>query len=124
MKILLLLNAKNIFTQLNQVKLPSQLAYKIMKFCKSVDIEQEFYYQKKKEIIDTYAEKDAFGNVIVNNDNTVKILDGKLQEATDAMNELNNMEVDVPNIKFSLAELDGLKLSVADMYTLDSFIED
>lgn len=124
MNILLLLNAKRVFVQLSQVKLPAQFAYKIMKFCKSIEVEEEFYYKKKSELINIYAARDADGNLIVNNDDTVKILDGYLNEANAAMQELNNMEVEVPNIKFSLAELDGLHLSVADMYALDPFISE
>lgn len=121
MNIKSLMNVKSIFTQLSHVKLPSQCAYKIMKFCKSIEVEEEFYYQKKNEIIDMYAEKDANGNLIINDDR-VKIIEDKLQDANAAMQELNNMEVEAPNIKFSLAELDGLKLSVSDMYALDDFI--
>jgi hypothetical protein len=95
-----------------------------MKFYKSIEVEEKFYDDKKEELINIYSEKDANGQIIVNDDGTVKIIPDKMQEANIAMWELNNMEVEVPSIKFTLAELEEVKLSVADMYMLDAFIEE
>ena len=76
------------------------------------------------ELITTYAAKDSSGNPVVNDNGAVKIIQDKLKEAGVAMNELNNTEVDKPNIKFTLEELEELKLSIGDMYLLDEFIEE
>lgn len=46
------------------------------------------------------------------------------EEVGTVMKELNIVEVEVPNIKFTLDELDGLELSVEDMFALDAFIEE
>ena len=54
----------------------------------------------------------------------IRIVEDKIAEAEKAMRELNEIEVEVPNIKFTLDELDELKLSVADMFALDAFIEE
>ena len=54
----------------------------------------------------------------------IQIIDDKVGEANAALNELNNIDVEMPNIKFTLSELDELKLSVADMFVLDQFIEE
>jgi hypothetical protein len=124
MNIITLLDAAKIFVQFAQMKISSKLAYKIMKFQKSVEVEEDFYNKRRVEIINTYAEKDDAGNPIVNDDRTVKIIADKTQEAYRVMQELNNTEVDVPNVKFTLAELEGLELSVAEMYVLDAFIEE
>ena len=43
MNIITLINTANIFNQFAQIKISSKLAYKIMKFCKSVATEEEFY---------------------------------------------------------------------------------
>ena len=57
MNILTLLNAANIFNQFAQTKISSKLAYKIMKLCKAVSAEEEFYNNKRNEIINEYAVK-------------------------------------------------------------------
>ena len=124
MNITTLLNVKQIFEQVAQTKISSKLAYKIMKFYKNIEVEEKFYNDRRMEIINTYSEKDANGQPIISNEGIVNIIPEKIQEANMAMWELNNMEVEVPNIKFTLAELEEVKLSVADMYALDAFIEE
>ena len=124
MNILTFINAAKIFNQVAQTKISSKLAYKIMKLCKSAIEEEEFYNNKRSEIINEYAEKDENGQVVVSDDGMISIIQGKIDEAQAALVELGNIEVDVPNIKFTLAELEELKLSVADMFVLDVFIEE
>ena len=124
MNIRTLLDVKYIFVQIAQTKISSKLAYKIMKFYKSIEVEEKFYNSKKTEIINLYSEKDSTGYPVVDDNDNVVIIPDKIQEAHEAMNELNNINVEIPNIKFTLDELEELKLSVADMYILDAFIEE
>lgn len=124
MNILTLMNAAKVFNQVAQTKISSKLAYKIMKLCKSVAVEEEFYNEKRNEIIREYAVRDENGQIVVSDDGMIGIIPDKLKEAEVAMVDLNNIEVDMPNIRFTLAELEELKLSVADMFVLDAFIEE
>lgn len=124
MNILTFINATKIFNQVAQTKVSSKLAYKIMKLCKAAIAEEEFYNNKRNEIINEYAVRDEDGKISVSDDGMISIVKDKIQEAEMALKELNEIEVDVPNIKFTLDELDELKLSVADMFVLDAFIEE
>lgn len=124
MNIITLINTARIFNRFAQTKLSSKLAYKIMKFCKSAAMEEEFYETKRNEIINTYAIKDESGQVIVSDDGMISIMPDKMAEANAAMQELNGIEVEAPSIRFTIDELEGLELSVADMFALDAFIEE
>jgi hypothetical protein len=124
MNILTLMSAAKVFNQVAQTKISSKLAYKIMKLCKSVAVDEEFYNNKKNEIINEYAVRDENGQIVVSDDGMISIQEDKIADAQNALNNLNDIEVDEPNIKFTLAELDELKLSVADMFVLDAFIEE
>ena len=124
MNIITLINAAKIFEKFAQTKLSSKLAYKIMKFCKSVASEEEFYNTKRSEIINAYAIKDDNGQLAVDNNGMISIMPDKIDEANAALQELNSIEVEAPNIKFTLDELEGLELSVVDMFALDAFIEE
>lgn len=124
MNIITLINTAKIFSQFGQTKISSKLAYKIMKFCKSVAIEEEFYNTKRNEIIDTYAVRDESGKIVVSDDGMISIIPGYENEANEVLKELNAIEVEAPNIKFALDELEGLELSVAEMFALDAFIEE
>ena len=124
MNILTLINAAKIFNQVAQEKIASKLAYKIMKLCKSAAADEEFYDNKRREIIETYAVRDDNDQVAISQDGMITIVPGKIDEANAAIAELNNIEVDMPSVRFTLAELEELKLSVADMFVLDAFIEE
>lgn len=123
MKITTLINAANVFNQFAQTKTTPAIAYKIMKFCKSVAAEEEFYNAKRNEIIDAYAKRDENGQIVVQ-DGMIGIEPDKIEEANKAFGELNDIEVEAPKIKFKLSELEGFELSAADMFTLDEFIEE
>lgn len=124
MNIITLLNAAKALNQISETKISSRLAYKIMKFYKSVEIEEEFYNKKRMEIVEMYAQKDDNGQPVVDNNGIIQIIENKIVDANLAMMELNNTEVSIPDIKFALSELEELKLSVKDMYALDAFIEE
>lgn len=124
MNIITLVNTAKIFEQFAQTKISSKLAYKIMKFCKGVAVEEEFYNTKRNEIINMYGVKDENGQVVVRDDGMIAIVPDKINEANAALMELNSIEVEAPNVKFTLDELEGLELSVVDMFALDAFIEE
>ena len=110
MNIITLLNISSTLSQYVQTKVSSRLAYKIMKFCKSVATDEEFYSEKKREIVDMYAVKDENGQISVDENGMINIIPDKIAEANAAMQELNSIEVEIPNIKFTLEELDALAL--------------
>jgi hypothetical protein len=124
MNIVTTINALSIFNQIAQTKISSKLAYKIMKLCKALAVEEEFYNEKRGAIIKEYAIKDENGQVKISDDGMIKIIPDKIPDAEKALRELNEIEVEVPDIKFTLDELEELKLSVNDMFVLEAFIEE
>lgn len=124
MNILTLINATKIFGQVVQEKISPRLAYKILKLCKGAAEEEQFYDKKRTEIIQEYAVKDDNGQVKTSEDGMISIIPDKITEANKAIQELNELEVEAPNIKFTLDELEELKLSVSDMFVLEAFIEE
>lgn len=124
MNILTLINATATLNQFGQTKVSPKLAYKIMKLCKSVASDEEFYNAKRNEIIQRYALRGEDGNLIVNDNGIIRIMPDKISEANEALKELHGVEVEIPSIRFKLSELDELKLSAADMYALDELIEE
>ena len=123
MEIIKIIQAKEVFAPHFQEKLAPSLSYKIYKFCKFADQEEEFYNQKRRELIEDYAQRDENG-VIIQNNGMIQLIPDRIAEARSAMAELNAIDVDAPNVKFDLDELSEIKLSVADIVALDGFIND
>ena len=117
-----ILQARNTLALHINDKVNATLAYKMMKFLKTSDNEEEFYHTKLQGFIGEYAEKDANGNPVRTERGDIRIIQGKVKECEKEIENLAKTDVTEPTIKFNLDELSELKLSAKEMYNLDSFI--
>ena len=101
----------------------ARLAYKLAKLSKAISEDISFYQEKYIEYLEIFGEKDENGNFVSNKGN-VKIISGLEQECKEKFNELNSIEVEIPNIKFSLDELEQLNMTMKDMLIFELFIEE
>lgn len=125
MKLYELLEARTVINKnIDQTEsISAPLAYKIMKLMKNTQNDCDFYQEKFNDILTEYGEKDDNGQLIQEN-NGIKIQDGKMEECTSKVNELNNTEIELPKIKFTLEELKPYNFSVIDMAKIDEFIQE
>ena len=124
MQLIKVVKAERLLESLAQEKMGVNLSYKFMKLLKAMADDNEFYRQEANKIIEKYAARDENDN-IVRESNGVVMLDMSRQEELDEeTRQLNETEVEMPNIKFRVEELQGLQLSVADLMILDDFIEE
>ena len=101
----------------------ARLAYKLAKLSKAISGDINFYQEKYIEYLEMFGEKDENGNFVSNKGN-VKIISGLEQECKEKFNELNSIEVEIPDIKFSLDELEQLNMTMKDMLIFELFIDD
>lgn len=105
--------------------LPIRLAYKFNKLGHALDIETDFVDSKLRDIQNKYAEKDEKGELIVSENGTLHIPDSVIPEYNGEINELLGLEIEIPDIKFTLDELEKLDdLSIADINWLSDLIEE
>lgn len=104
-----------------QEKLSPKLSYKLMKFVRKIDVEEDFYNKKINELVDKYGERDG-ENKLIHTDTGVKIQEDKISICNLELQEIEDVEVDTPDITFTLDELSEIKLSVRDMFFLQDFI--
>lgn len=125
MKLYELLEARTVINKnIDQTEsISASLAYKIMKLMKNTQNDCDFYQEKFNAILTEYGEKDNNGQLIQEN-NGIKIQDGKMEECTSKVNELNNTEIELPKIKFTLEELKPYNFSVIDMAKIDELIQE
>ena len=121
MKTIELIKARKVIAGRADEKVSASLAYKMMKFMKASETEDAFFNAKLKEIVERYGEKDGAGKLIYV-DNGVSIAKNAVDECKGAIAELENTETDAPDIRFPLAELEQLKLSMSEIFALENFI--
>lgn len=112
--------------QLKDIKMSIKTAYKLSKLSNLLDNEIAFYQEQYKKIIDLYAEKDENGNYkfIDENQRNIEIQSDKVKEASSAFEELQNLEVELPNIYFTLDEFEKIEITPEDISGIIDFIKE
>lgn len=105
--------------------LPLKGAYKLNKIKKAVEKEGEFYTEKFQEIVDTYARKDDDGNLVFSDDGSqIMIKDGMIDECNQALEDLQNLEVEIETYGLTLEDLgDDVECTPDELEALMPFME-
>ena len=97
---------KNNADFLGDAQLPLKAAYKINKLRKNVDSEFDYYSEKFREIVDTYAKKDENGNIAFSDDGAqILIQDGMVDECNQALVDLQSLEIEIDNCNLTIDDL-------------------
>lgn len=123
MKIKQLVQITQVLERFVNKKLSIKLSYKIMKFLKATEADMTFYKEKLTKIIEEYGERAEDGSIKMI-DNNFKIKENEIENFNKAYFELEEIEIELPNIKFNLNELEEIKISPAELYILDNLIEE
>lgn len=114
MKLIKLLEARNILMAKANESVPVALAYKVMKLIKASDEEFGFYNEKLRELLESCQERDENGNPKYT-EQGVQIKKDCIEEFRAKINELDNTEVETPHIIFTIEELAPLTFSAREM---------
>ena len=103
-------------------KLPIKTAYKLNKLTKAIDSEITFYREKLQAIINEFAELDEKGNPIPTEDgNGVKLRPESEADCYAAVCELQDIEVELPDITFTFDEFDNTQLTMTEFAAAEPF---
>lgn len=124
MKMYEILDFSKVYNSVKDEKMSIKTAYKLNKLIKKIEEENNFYNIKFHEIIEQYAEKNNQGEYQYIDENSIKIKEGKEQECYKKVSELQNLEIETPNITFSIEELGDINLTIDTVNMLMPFIEE
>lgn len=110
-------------TDISDKEMPIKLSYKFSKLLTSIQSEFEFYQKKVTEILQKYGQKDKKGEYIIK-DNSIPFQDEYKEIASSQFEDLRNLEVTLPDITFTLDELESLTLTPQQTTTLLPFIRE
>ena len=123
-----LVDAYNVESLYNKMSSRTDLSvvstYKLLKFFNKLKVDADFYREKLVEILNEYAERDDTGKAIVSeNGQKIQIQPDKLEECEQKLQELAEIEIQEPEITFTLNEIpEGL--SVQEFNLLMPFIKE
>lgn len=97
--------------------------YKFIKISKAVKEEEDYVNEQQFLILKQYAERDDTGKFVTREDGGFKIRKECIQECGLKIIEMNNRQFSLPDIYFSLEELEPLGLTFGELQLLDPFIK-
>lgn len=105
---------------LSNQKLPLKGAFRLNQIANAIKPHNEFYAEKFGKIIEQYAKRDENGQPQLDATKTnVLIQEDKIQECSEKLNELNNLEVELSdNLYITLNDLGDIECSVQDLQGL------
>ena len=118
-----ILNFPSMYSQLKNQQMSIKTAYKLSKLTQEIENELVFYYEKIQEIINKYAVLDESGKAVTTeNGNGVKLRPETQEVCYNEVQELQEMEITLPEISFTLDELEKLELTPAQVAEIMPFI--
>lgn len=109
--------------KLDKLSFSIQTQYKFLKLKKIVQEELQLYYNQLAGL-QQFIEVDEQGKPVVSEDGGIRIKEEEIGNCTKLINEINQMEIQLPDIYFSLDELENLGLTLAELDKLSPFIKE
>lgn len=118
-----ILNYPQFYPLVSNAKLPIKTAYKLSRLNDAISKEITFYQTQLREIVEEYCTKDEEGKYVPTEDGRgFRITVGKETECNTRMLELHQLEVELPDITFTIDEFDGVELRVQDLTGIMPFV--
>lgn len=120
-----ILNFSDFYNSVKTQKITMKTAYRLAQLAKAIETELQFYREKLQAIITEYGEKDENGQPVPTEDGGgIKLRPGSEQECVAAMQELQELEITLPDIKFNIEDFGSIELSVENISAILPFVEE
>ena len=112
------------YTKVKSQKLPFKISYKIALLSQEVQKHIDFYQESFRNLLQEYGKKDENGNVMPTDDGQgVLLKEDTMNEAYAKLAELRDLDVELPDTKFSPDDFDSIEMSPEEMIIIMPFIE-
>lgn len=113
-----------VFDKVKANKLPFKTSYRITLLMLEVEKHINFYQESFRNLLNEYGKKDENGNIMPTTDGQgVLLAEETMQEAYQKLDELRELDVELPDYKFDLDAFGDIEISPQEMILLVPFIE-
>ena len=115
-------NALQTILEFSEKPMKVSLAGKFLRLSDDLQKESNYIDKQRREILMKYGEKDENGELIVENGN-VKLLEGTVDLAQNDLNELSDLEVEIPDRMITEEDLEAsdLQLTLSQLGKIREF---
>ena len=122
MKLKELIQLRQILGALANQKMSIKSSYSIARFISQTNDAEIIYNQKIQELINEFGDRDEQNKFKTDENGSISIKEGKEQECNDKIAEIDNFEIDVPQLTISEKDIDNLdskiELTPAELFIL------
>ena len=112
------------FEKVKSQKLPFKTSYRLAMFIQEVQKHIDFYQESFRNLLIEYSQKDENGNPKPTEDGQgVLLVEDTIDEAYAKLAELRELDVELPDTKFSVDDFGDIELSPEEMFVIMPFIE-
>lgn len=112
------------FNKVKSQKLPFKTSYKIALLSQEIQKHIDFYQESFRNLLTEYSKKDENGNPVPTEDGQgVLLKEETMNEAYAKLAELRDLDVELPDTKFSPDDFDNVEISPEEMMIIMPFIE-
>jgi hypothetical protein len=122
-KITTITDFPSFFTKVKSQKLPFKTSYKLTLLAQEIQKHVDFYQEQFRNLIMEYSKKDENGNPLPTSDGQgVLLVEETMSEAYAKLTELHDLDVELPDTKFSVDDFDKVELTPEEMLVIMPFI--
>jgi hypothetical protein len=112
------------YEKVKSQKLPFKTSYKLALLTQEIQKHINFYQEKFRDLLMEYSKKDENGNPVPTEDGQgVLLVEETMNEAYTKLAELRELDVELPDTKFSVDDFGSIELSPEEMVIIMPFIE-
>ena len=113
------------FEKVKSQKLPFKTSYRLTMLVQEIQKHLDFYQESFRNLLAEYGKKDEEGNLVPTADGQgVLLVEETMNEAYQKLAELRDLDVELPDTKFSLNDFDKIELSPEEAIAIMMFIEE
>lgn len=116
-------NAVPALREISTKEFSGSTTFKIARLIRELDKEIQLFEEERMKIANKYGEKDENGNLIPQENGTIKIPDDKVQECNEEFQALFNTQVEINANKLPIEIFDSIEMTPTQAMNLEAIVD-
>lgn len=116
-------NAVPALREISTKEFPGSITFKIARLIRELDKEIQLFEEERMKIANKYGEKDENGNLIPQENGTIKIPDDKVQECNEEFQALFSTQVEINANKLPVEIFDSIEMTPTQAMNLEAIVD-
>lgn len=116
-------NAVPALREISTKEFPGSTTFKIARLIRELDKEIQLFEEERNKIANKYGEKDENGNLIPQENGTIKIPDDKVQECNEEFQALFSTQVEINANKLPIEIFDSIEMTPTQAMNLEAIVD-